>query len=114
MIECRARHRPILLIDVPRREAAGRLLVQRLIVPHADAAGAHQLGRDSGQPLAERQLANALVARPQIHDLHECLVVERALFERDVFQAVAFVDHAADFRRVLGEHFGAQHVAAGG
>ena len=86
-------HRPILLIDVPRREAAGRLLVQRLIVPHAHAARAHQLGRDAGQPLAERQLANALVARPQVHDLNERLIVERTLFERNVFEAVAFIDH---------------------
>ena len=95
----RAGHRPVLLIDVPRREAAGRLLVQRLIVPHPHAARAHQLGRDAGQPLAERELANALAARPQVHDLNERLVVERALFERNVFEAIAFVDEPIDLRR---------------
>ena len=60
--------------------------------------------------LPNDELADALVARPQVHHLDERLVVQRALFERNVFETVAFVDHPRDLRRDLGEHFGRQHV----
>ena len=79
-------------------------------MPHSHAASAHELGRDAGKPLAECQLAHALAASPQVADLDECLVVERALLERYVLQAVAFVHQSVELRRVTGQHFGLQHA----
>ena len=46
------------------------------------------------------------IARPNVHDLYERLVVQRALFERDVLQSIVLIDDPVDVRCEFGQRFG--------
>lgn len=74
-----AAQRPILLVGVPRCEAASCLLVERLVMVNADTLDAHQFRGNPPKPLAKGKLAADLVLCPEIHDLQERTLIRAAL-----------------------------------
>jgi hypothetical protein len=104
-----AAQRPVVLVNVPGRDAAAGLLVQGLVVVQAHALGPQHLGGDLRQPSGKDELARDLALRPDVRDLQERLVIGRALLERQV-HSVELDDLGSDLLAVALEGLGGEHV----
>ena len=67
---------------MPRRYTATRFLEQSLIVEHADAGHAHEIGSDLGEAPCQHETSSHGVVLPEVHDLQEGLAIGVALRER--------------------------------
>ena len=81
-------------------DAAAGPLVERLVVPQPDRAHAEQLGRGLTDTRVERERRDLGVVLPQVHALHERLLVATLLLERRGVVAGAVGDGLGDGRAV--------------
>jgi hypothetical protein len=63
-----------------RRDAAGRLLAERLIMIEPHTINAHQRCSDARKPFAENKLFHLFGRTPQVHDLQKGAIIGGALF----------------------------------
>src|SRR5690606_18939951 len=89
--------RPVGLVVVRIGLAAAGLLVERLVVPQAQAVGSDEGGRDRADARVEGERPHVRAVLPEVHALLEALLVERLLGER-----APVVRHAARDARVDG------------
>ncbi len=61
--------RPVILVSVPRGDAAARFFIERLVMINPHAATAHQFRCDPGEALSEDEFPDHCVRLPQVHDL---------------------------------------------
>ena len=100
---------PIVLVGVPRGDAAARLLVERLVVIHPHAADAEQFGGEAGEALAPAEFPHGFILGPDIADLEKRLAVGIALRQRQV-HGVEPVDLGGDNGPVMIDDVGGQDI----
>lgn len=94
---------------MPGGVAAAGFLVEGLVVVHAHAGGAHELGGDAAEAFAHDEFLNGFVLGPNIGDLQEGFAVDISLLHGAVLLAELF-DHVGNFGFVVSQNFGRKHV----